>query len=110
MSEVKPGTAPAPTAPAPTPVVPVKKTPVAKTEKVKTKTPKEVSHKDVNVLAEVSGHRITPKINENKDFTLKEIQVKAIAKGHYDNYRREVGEKFTIKCEAHFSENWMEKI
>ena len=100
-------------APAPTPVTVEKvKSPKApKTVKpVEVKDAQVLSHKDVNVLAEVSGHRVVPKINENKDFTLKEIQVKATAKGHYDHYRRDVGEKFTIKCEAHFSENWMEKI
>lgn len=38
------------------------------------------------------------------------IAVKAIEKGFYDNVRRNPGDKFEIKSEKHFSQNWMEKL
>lgn len=47
---------------------------------------------------------------DDKKVVDKPINVVATAKGFYNNERLSSGDKFVIKGESHFSENWMKKI
>lgn len=50
------------------------------------------------------------KKEKQKKIVDEKIPVVATDKGTYRNTRRKKGDKFTIKCEKHFSSEWMELL